>query len=452
MREYLLVLVVAAGVTYLVTPVTRRLAVRIGAMAAVRDRDVHAVPTPRLGGVAMYAGIAAAIFVAERLPHLHSTFTDSSEPIAVLMAGGLVCVLGIVDDVYNIDALTKLAGQILAAGILVLEGVQALWIPEPNGSVFVPGQQLGALVTVIVVVVIINAVNFIDGLDGLAAGVVGLAAAALFAYSYTLSVQHGLDRANPPTLITAVLVGACAGFLPHNFNPARIFMGDSGSMLIGLLLSASVISLTGQLDPNAVSNLELFPTALPVLLPLLVLLVPFLDLMLASRTAQCEGTVTVLAGQAAPAPPAAGDRALAATRRADHVPLYGAVRVVDARRLPGPRTTRHRRHRRRRRAPAAAGERGATHVSAPSCGTTPGPVTDPGAGGGDPRLSPARIALTLAYVGTINAVSVLVCMGVGWAIDQVAGTTPLFIFIGLPFGILGGVVATVRVVRDYLRQ
>jgi UDP-GlcNAc:undecaprenyl-phosphate/decaprenyl-phosphate GlcNAc-1-phosphate transferase len=280
-REYLLVLVVAAGVTYLVTPVTRRLAVRIGAMAAVRDRDVHAVPTPRLGGVAMYAGIAVAIFVAERLPHLHSTFSDSSEPIAVLMAGGLVCVLGIVDDVYNIDALTKLAGQILAAGILVLEGVQALWIPEPNGSVFVPGQQLGALVTVIVVVVIVNAVNFIDGLDGLAAGVVGLAAAALFAYSYTLSVQHGLDRANPPTLITAVLVGACAGFLPHNFNPARIFMGDSGSMLIGLLLSASVISLTGQLDPNAVSNLELFPTALPVLLPLLVLLVPFLDLMLA---------------------------------------------------------------------------------------------------------------------------------------------------------------------------
>jgi UDP-GlcNAc:undecaprenyl-phosphate/decaprenyl-phosphate GlcNAc-1-phosphate transferase len=280
-REYLLVLVVAAGVTYLFTPITRRIALRIGAMAVVRDRDVHAVPTPRLGGVAMYAGIAAAIFVAARLPHLHSTFTDSSEPSAVLMAGGLVCVLGIVDDIYNIDALTKLAGQILAAGILVLEGVQALWIPMPNGSTFIPGQQLGALATVVVVVIIINAINFIDGLDGLAAGVVGIAALALFAYSYTLSVQHGYDRANPPTLITAVLVGACLGFLPHNFNPARIFMGDSGSMLIGLMLSASVVSLTGQLDPNAVGSFELFPTALPVLLPLIVLLVPMLDLLLA---------------------------------------------------------------------------------------------------------------------------------------------------------------------------
>ena len=280
MREYLLVMLVAAGVTYLLTPVIRRAAVGLGAMAEVRDRDVHAVPTPRLGGVAMYAGIAAALLVAGRLPALHSTFRDSSEPTAVLMAGGLVCLLGIVDDRYNLDALTKLAGQIVAAGVLVLEGVQVLWLPLPSGP-FVMTQQLGAISTVLVVVLIVNAVNFIDGLDGLAAGVVGIAAVALFAYSYTLAVHHGLDRANPPTLITAVLVGACAGFLPHNFNPARIFMGDSGSMLIGLLLSASVVSLTGQLDPNAVESLELFPVALPLLLPLLVLLVPVLDLMLA---------------------------------------------------------------------------------------------------------------------------------------------------------------------------
>jgi UDP-GlcNAc:undecaprenyl-phosphate GlcNAc-1-phosphate transferase len=280
-REYLLVLAVAAAFTYLLTPVARRIAIASGTMASVRDRDVHAIPTPRLGGLAMYAGVVAAVLVAARLPQLHSTFKDSSETKAVLLAGGLVCLLGIVDDRYNLDALTKLAGQILAAGVLVLEGVQLLWIPLPNGNTLVPGQQLGALATVLVVVVIINVVNFIDGLDGLASGVVGIAAVGLFAYSYSLSVQHGLDRANPPTLITAVLIGACLGFLPHNFNPARIFMGDSGSMVLGLLLSASVISLTGQLDPNAVSNLELFPTALPLLLPLLVLIVPFLDFVFA---------------------------------------------------------------------------------------------------------------------------------------------------------------------------
>jgi UDP-GlcNAc:undecaprenyl-phosphate GlcNAc-1-phosphate transferase len=280
-REYLLVLCVAAAITYLLTPVVRRLAVGIGAMAEVRDRDVHAIATPRLGGVAMYAGIAAALLVAARLPKLHSTFRDSSEVRAVLLAGGLVCLLGIIDDRFNLDALTKLAGQILAAGVLVLEGVQLLWIPLPSGGTFVLTQQMGAIATVLVVVVIINAVNFIDGLDGLASGVVGIGAVALFAYSYSLAVEKGFDRANPPTLITAVLVGACAGFLPHNFNPARIFMGDSGSMLIGLLLSASVVSLSGQVDYNAVNSLELFPATLPLLLPLLVLLVPFLDFILA---------------------------------------------------------------------------------------------------------------------------------------------------------------------------
>jgi UDP-GlcNAc:undecaprenyl-phosphate GlcNAc-1-phosphate transferase len=272
-----------------VSTLFRRLAVGIGAMAEVRDRDVHAIPTPRLGGVAMYAGIAGALLVAARLPKLNSTFRDTSEVRAVLLAGGLVCLLGVIDDRFNLDALTKLAGQILAAGVLVLEGVQLLWIPLPSGTV-VLDQQLGAIATVVVVVIIINAVNFIDGLDGLASGVVGIAAIALFAYSYSLAVTKGIDRANPPTLITAVLIGACVGFLPHNFNPARIFMGDSGSMVLGLLLSASVISLTGQLDPGAVQSLELFPTALPLLLPLLVLLVPVLDFVLAVVRRSVRGT------------------------------------------------------------------------------------------------------------------------------------------------------------------
>jgi UDP-GlcNAc:undecaprenyl-phosphate GlcNAc-1-phosphate transferase len=129
--------------------------------------------------------------------------------------------------------------------------------------------------------VTINAVNFIDGLDGLAAGVVGIASAAFFTYSYELSVVHHFDRAAAPTLLTAVLAGACVGFLPHNFNPARVFMGDSGSMLLGLMLSAATVSLTGRVDPNAIYGADFVPALLPLLLPLAVLAVPLIDLLLA---------------------------------------------------------------------------------------------------------------------------------------------------------------------------
>src|SRR4051812_47295091 len=185
-------------------------------MAAVRDRDVHAIPTPRLGGLAMYAGVCAAVLVAARLPKLHSTFRDSSETKAVLLAGGLVCLLGIIDDRYNLDPLTKLAGQILAAGVLVLEGVQLLWIPLPSGSTFVLTQQMGAIATVLVVVVIVNGVNSIAGRAGRAGGVVGMGAIALSASSSPPAAKKGIARATPPTLLTAVLIGACLGFLPHN--------------------------------------------------------------------------------------------------------------------------------------------------------------------------------------------------------------------------------------------
>ncbi len=279
----MLTLAVAAGVTYLLSPLARRFAVWVGAMARVRDRDVHAIPTPRLGGLAMYAGIAAGLLVAARLPALQSVFTESREPQAVLLAGGLICLLGAIDDRWGLDALTKLAGQILAAGVMVLQGVQLLYLPDPTGRYgFISlGPDVGVPLTVLLVVLTINAVNFIDGLDGLAAGVVGIASVAFFVYSYQLSVVHGLVRAVPPTLLAAVLVGACVGFLPHNFNPARVFMGDSGSMLIGLFLAAATISVTGTIDPSSVNSLDLFPVLLPLLLPIAVLAVPMVDLLLA---------------------------------------------------------------------------------------------------------------------------------------------------------------------------
>jgi UDP-GlcNAc:undecaprenyl-phosphate GlcNAc-1-phosphate transferase len=288
-REYLLTAFVAAAVTYLLTPLVRRLAELVGAYTPVRDRDVHTIPTPRLGGVGMLAGVGAALLVASRLPTLQRVF-DTSEIRGVLFGGLLLVAVGAADDKWGLDALTKLAGQILAAGVMVLQGVQLLYLPLSRHGALSLGPDLGVPLTVLFVVLTINAVNFIDGLDGLAAGVVAIASLSFFAYSYELSVVHHFDRATTPTLVTAVLAGTCLGFLPHNFNPARVFMGDSGSMLLGLMLSSSAVTLTGQLDPSATTEAGLFPTLLPLLLPLAVLAVPFGDLLLAvarrTRTGQ----------------------------------------------------------------------------------------------------------------------------------------------------------------------
>ncbi len=284
MREYLLVLCVAAAVTYLLTPVARRFALRTGAMAEPRDRDVHAVPTPRLGGLAMYGGVCAAFLVASSLPALSRVF-KYSDVEATVVAGGLIVLLGAVDDRWGIDALTKLAGQVLAAGVMVLIGLQLLTLTVPGVGAISLGPE-SVILTVAITLLTVNAINFVDGLDGLAAGVGAIAALAFFAFSYSLAsggVTGGVaqDRITSPTLIAVVLAGACLGFLPHNFNPARIFMGDSGSMLIGLMLSAAVISLTGQVSYANLSVSAQFPVLLPLLLPFAVLAVPVLDLLLA---------------------------------------------------------------------------------------------------------------------------------------------------------------------------
>jgi UDP-GlcNAc:undecaprenyl-phosphate GlcNAc-1-phosphate transferase len=279
-REYVLTGIVVAAVTYLLTPVVLRFAVAAGALTEVRDRDVHTIPTPRLGGIAMFAGICSGLLVASRLPTLHRVF-ESSDAQGVLFGGSVLVLIGAADDKWGLDALTKLAGQIVAAGIMVLQGVQLLYIPLPGGGALSLDSDIGVPLTVLFVVVTINAINFIDGLDGLAAGVVAISSLSFFAYSYELSVVHHIDRATAPTLLAAVLAGACIGFLPHNFNPARIFMGDSGSMLLGLVFSAATVSLTGQLDPNAIGYYGFVPTLLPLLLPLALLAIPIVDLVLA---------------------------------------------------------------------------------------------------------------------------------------------------------------------------
>lgn len=280
MSAYLLVMLVAAAVTYLATPVARRIAERTGAMTPLRERDVHSVPTPRLGGLAMFGGLAASFVVADAIPFLDPVFASAQGPWGILAAAGLVALIGVLDDIWNLDSITKLAGQVLAAGLLAWQGVQLVTLPL--GGVTVGSGGLFLFLTIAAVVVTINAVNFIDGLDGLAAGVMAIAGGAFFVYTYMLTREASRDDySSLAAVVAAAMVGCCVGFLPHNIHPARIFMGDSGAMQLGLLLAASAIAVTGQVDPAVVSNAQLVPAFFPVLLPLAVLVIPMADLLLA---------------------------------------------------------------------------------------------------------------------------------------------------------------------------
>ncbi len=272
----------------------------------------------------MFAGMAAALLVASRMPTLQVVNQRFSEPRALLLGGGVVFVFGALDDRFNLDAVTKLAGQILAASVMVLQGVQLLWLPIPGQGTLILGQDWSVVLTVSFIVIVINAVNFIDGLDGLAAGVVGIAALAFFALSYNLSVQSHLPYALPPMLIAIIVAGLCLGFLPHNFHPARVFMGDSGSMLIGLLLAASTVSLTGQVD--VVTQYQQYGAFLPLLLPFAILLVPFADLVLAVARRTKQGRAPWSPDKQHLHHRLAGARPLAAPGGVDHVLLVGTVR------------------------------------------------------------------------------------------------------------------------------
>ncbi|KAA1428847.1 glycosyltransferase family 4 protein [Nocardioides antri] len=288
MREYVLVFLVAAAVTYLLTVVAREIAVRTGAVAKVRDRDVHAEPVPYLGGLAMLGGLFAAFVVARELPFLSESkpfvFEDT---LSVLVAGALVCAVGVLDDIFDLDALTKFGGQVVAVGVLVYSGIQFRYFFFADGWQFVLDPTQGALLTAGIVLATVNAVNFIDGLDGLAAGVIGISALAFFVFCYQLTVFNEVERATTGALLSAALAGACAGFLVHNFHPARLFMGDSGSMLIGLVLSATAITVTTQFSTIDIAQgadgarASLLPMLLPAALPILILVVPLADLVMA---------------------------------------------------------------------------------------------------------------------------------------------------------------------------
>jgi UDP-GlcNAc:undecaprenyl-phosphate GlcNAc-1-phosphate transferase len=281
---YVLTVGVAAGVTWAFSIVILRLSHRYRLYPKIRSRDVHTQPTPRLGGVAMFLGALVAIVVAWFIPPLRSAFGDTWQVATILLAALIIVVMGVIDDLWDLDWITKLAGQFIAAGVLAFGGTQIALIPLGGILLFSPFQSL--ILTVFVVVLVMNAVNFVDGLDGLVAGVAVIANGTFFVYTYLQQSLHNLSYFNLAALVSAVLIGICLGFLPVNFHPAKMFMGDSGALLVGLLMAVSAINVTGEIDPTQVAagridHSSLIVAYIPILLPFAILIIPLLDFGLA---------------------------------------------------------------------------------------------------------------------------------------------------------------------------
>lgn len=286
LRELGLVLLVAAATTYLSTGVVRSVLVRAGQVAEIRQRDVHTQPTPRMGGAAMYIGFLMAVFLANQLPALTRGFMPiTPEMNAVVWAGFVIVIVGILDDLYELDAITKLIGQVLAAVVMSVLGLSwtLLYLPfGEHGTTLVLDQVQSTLLTAFFTVMLMNAINFVDGLDGLAAGLGMIAGLSVLLFSLTILYdQGGTVSAYPPAIIGAALVGICAGFLPHNFEPSRIFMGDTGSMLIGLLLAAASTSASGKINAALYGVADVVALISPVIVVVAVVFIPVLDLVLA---------------------------------------------------------------------------------------------------------------------------------------------------------------------------
>lgn len=280
MISYFVVTLMTLSTSFLVALALWRLGVKYRWHRDIRPRDVHKEPTPRLGGIAVFAGLLVGVAVGSQVPILAPVFDQPRAIVAVLAAAFIVVALGVVDDIVELDWITKLSGQILAAGVVAWQGVQIVSLPVGGITLFSP--TLSLILTVLAIVLVMNAVNFIDGLDGLVVGVALISTGVFFLYSLVLSVgETGASSFDLATLLTVLLAGALLGFLPLNWHPAKLFLGDSGSLLVGLLMSVSAISVTGQIDPATVSPTQLLPAFLPVILPLAVLLVPLVDFALA---------------------------------------------------------------------------------------------------------------------------------------------------------------------------
>lgn len=282
MKQYVFVILFTATVTLVLSWAVWRLSLKFKLYRGIRERDVHTNPTPRLGGVAMFVGVVAAFAVSAHTPYFAIVWANPAPMLAILAAMAITVVVGIADDLWDLDWFIKLGSQFLAAGLIAWFGQLQIYALPIAGMTYLPS-GLSITITLFSIVIVMNAVNFIDGLDGLVAGVCLIANAIFFAYSYMMVRDLGASTYfNLASFIAAVLVGACIGFLPLNWSPARLFMGDAGALMLGLLMATSAIAMAGtfdpaMLDPNVFGRSQLLGTYMPILLPIAVAILPLLD-------------------------------------------------------------------------------------------------------------------------------------------------------------------------------
>jgi len=249
--QFFTVFVIAVTVTASLTPLARRIALRLGLVDVPNPRRINKVPMPTGGGLAIFAGLLAASLVAD-IPHFAVTISVAA----------LILLLGIIDDRYELSAGVKFAGQILAVLVYVLWGPRIEFMSNPFGGMLYLG-KLSVPLTMLWVLTLINIMNFIDGIDGLTTGITLIGAVALA----TLALLLGRYDA---AMLAGILVGVSLGFLPYNFNPAKVYLGDGGAMLLGFLLAA--VSTEGALKGAATIGISV---------PILILVVPVTDLLCA---------------------------------------------------------------------------------------------------------------------------------------------------------------------------
>ena len=288
LAAYLVLVVVAALVTMVANRPAREISLKVGYTAQPDERKVHQRVTPYGGGGAMFVGFCLALIVAEFIPATRAVIRSSHEMLGVLLAAAVIFAIGVIDDFREMSAPAKVAGQFLAASILYFSGATMYQLKLPFAGFIVLGPSILPIITAVWVVALSNAVNLIDGLDGLAAGIVAIASGTLCVYGLRLEDLGLLPVTNVGPLIAALTCGICLGFLRDNFHPAKLFMGDAGALMLGLLMSASTMVIGGRTPPA--SGVTFFFFA-PLLIPVFILGVPLADAAWAfvRRTASGQG-------------------------------------------------------------------------------------------------------------------------------------------------------------------
>jgi UDP-GlcNAc:undecaprenyl-phosphate GlcNAc-1-phosphate transferase len=286
--SYAAIATIAMLVTFLANRPARAIAMRVGYVAQTGARKIHTKITPYGGGAAMFLGLCVAAAAAMAFPPLRRVIESSHEMLAALIAAAVVFVVGMVDDFRDMSAPAKVAGEVLAATVLYFGGCTMYFLKLPFAGVVVLGPSVLPLITAVWVFALCNSINLIDGLDGLAGGIVAIAAGTLCVYGLRLEALGLLPRNDVGPIIAAITCGICCGFLPDNFHPARLFMGDAGALLLGVLMSASTMVIGGRTPPASGETFFFFA---PLFIPAFILGVPLIDATLAfvRRTASGKG-------------------------------------------------------------------------------------------------------------------------------------------------------------------